>query len=55
MHRRRLSQGETVLDPFGGSGTSGEVADSLGHEAILIELNPTYVQMQKSRDKIGGC
>jgi DNA modification methylase len=32
----------TVLDPFGGSGTTGEVATRLGRNAILIELNPAY-------------
>jgi DNA modification methylase len=31
-----------VLDPFGGSGTTGEVAQRLGREFILIELNPDY-------------
>jgi DNA modification methylase len=32
----------TVLDPFGGSGTTGAVAIELGRHAILIELNPEY-------------
>lgn len=35
----------TVLDPFGGSGTTGEVALSLGRSAVLIELNPEYVKL----------
>lgn len=34
-----------VLDPFGGCGTTGEVAVKLGRRAILIELNPQYVEM----------
>jgi DNA modification methylase len=34
--------GETVLDPFGGAGTTGLVADRLRRNAILIELNPEY-------------
>jgi DNA modification methylase len=29
--------GDTVLDPFAGSGTTGEVALDLGLKAILIE------------------
>ena len=29
--------GDTVLDPFAGSGTTGEVALELGLKAILIE------------------
>lgn len=39
----------TVLDPFGGSGTTGLVADRLGRNAILIELNPDYAAMAERR------
>jgi DNA modification methylase len=35
----------TVLDPFGGSGTVGEVCNALGRNAILIELNPDYKKL----------
>ena len=31
-------EGGTVLDPFGGSGTTGLVADRLKRSAVLIEL-----------------
>jgi DNA modification methylase len=41
--------GGTVLDPFGGSGTTGMVADRLGRAAILIEINPEYVAIAKRR------
>jgi DNA modification methylase len=41
--------GGTVLDPFGGAGTTGLVADRLGRNAILIELNPEYVEMAAHR------
>jgi hypothetical protein len=41
----------TVLDPFGGSGTTAEVALSLGRRAILCELNPKYVDLIKKRLK----
>ena len=44
--------GAKVLDPFAGSGTTGVVAEQLGRDAILIELNPVYVEMQKKRTKI---
>ena len=37
--------GDTVLDPFGGSGTTGMVAIELGRKAILIELNPDYIPL----------
>ena len=45
-------KGGTVLDPFGGSGTTGFVANSLDRNAILIELNEEYVEIAKKR--IGG-
>jgi DNA modification methylase len=38
-----------VLDPFGGAGTTGLVADRLGRNAILIELNPDYAAMAIER------
>jgi DNA modification methylase len=38
-----------VLDPFGGAGTSGLVADRLQRNAILIELNEAYVAMAERR------
>jgi DNA modification methylase len=41
--------GGKVLDPFGGSGTTGEVSESLGRNSILIELNPDYIELQKKR------
>jgi DNA modification methylase len=39
----------TVLDLFGGAGTTGLVADRLGRNAILIELNPQYAEMAERR------
>lgn len=41
--------GDTILDPFGGAGTTGLAADGLGRHAIMIELNPTYAAMAKTR------
>jgi DNA modification methylase len=41
--------GDTVLDPFGGAGTTGLVADRLQRAAILIELNPQYVSLARKR------
>ena len=41
--------GDMVLDPFGGAGTTGLVADRLGRDATLIELNPTYAAMARER------
>jgi DNA modification methylase len=39
----------TVLDPFAGSGTTGLVADQLGRDAVILELNPTYCEMARRR------
>lgn len=38
-----------VLDPFGGAGTTGLVADRLGRNAILCELNHEYAAMAAER------
>jgi DNA modification methylase len=43
--------GEVVLDPFGGSGTTGQVALELGRRAIIIELNPKYVKLIENRTR----
>lgn len=42
----------TVLDPFGGAGTTGLAAEQLGRDAVLIEINPEYAQM--ARERIDG-
>jgi DNA modification methylase len=48
-------EGGTVLDPFGGSGTTAQVASNLNRNAILCELNPEYVEIAKGRlhDSLG--
>jgi DNA modification methylase len=42
-----------VLDPFAGSGTTGQVALANNRKAVLIELNAEYVQLIKKRFGIG--
>jgi DNA modification methylase len=42
-------KGGTVLDPFAGAGTTGLVADRLGRNAVLIELNPANTAMAQQR------
>ncbi len=39
----------TVLDPFGGSGTTGAVAKKLARKFIQIELNPQYCKLSEDR------
>ena len=41
--------GETVLDPFAGSGTTLAVAQKLGREWIGIELSPAYAHNVRER------
>lgn len=43
------AEGDIVLDPFFGSGTTGEVAIKHRREFIGIELNPEYVQLAEKR------
>lgn len=43
--------GQTVLDPFGGAGTTGLVADRMGRNAILIELNQASNDIAENRIK----
>jgi site-specific DNA-methyltransferase (cytosine-N4-specific) len=43
--------GDNVLDPFGGSGTTGVVANELGRNSILVELNPKYAQISKKQKR----
>jgi len=45
-------QGDTVLDPFGGSGTVGMVANWHNRDSILCELNPGYVKLIEERVKM---
>lgn len=41
--------GGFVLDPFAGSGTTGEAAVLEGFKAILIERDPDYLQLIRAR------
>jgi len=41
--------GDIVLDPFFGSGTTGQVCNNLGRRYVGIELNPDYEPLQRDR------
>jgi DNA modification methylase len=43
------AEGDTVLDPFSGSGTTGEVALKLGRNYVGCELNPDYARLSEKR------
>lgn len=47
--RAGCPRGGIVLDPFGGSGTTGMVALAMGRRAILLELNPDYAALARRR------
>lgn len=42
-------EGGTVLDPFGGSGTTAGVAIAHGRKAVICELNPGYAALMPAR------
>ena len=42
-------RGDTVLDTFGGSGTTGVVAQREGRNAILVEMKPEYAAAAEQR------
>lgn len=44
--------GETVLDPFGGSGTTAIAAQAAGRNSVCVELNPEFESLY--RDRFGG-
>jgi DNA modification methylase len=43
------TKGGTVLDPFGGSGTTGVVASKHNRNAVLCELNEGYIDIAEKR------
>ena len=47
--RAGSKEGDTVLDPFMGSGTTGLAAQRLGRSFIGIEINPEYAEMAERR------
>ena len=47
--RAGCPEGGVVLDPFGGAGTVGLMANRLGRDAVLCELNPEYAELARRR------
>ena len=43
------AEGETVLDPFCGSGTTGVACAELGRDFVGIEIDPGYVEIARRR------
>ena len=42
-------KGDLVLDCFGGSGTTGIIADKFGLNSVVIEINPENIKIIKQR------
>lgn len=47
--RAGCPEGGVVIDPFGGSGSTGLAAKKSGRKAVLIEINPEYGDVAKKR------
>lgn len=45
---------ETVIDPFGGTGTTGRVAAELGRRGICIDQNDVYVERMRHEKALLG-
>jgi site-specific DNA-methyltransferase (cytosine-N4-specific) len=43
------SKNSLILDPFGGSNTTGRAAENLGRRWVSIERDPEYVLGSKGR------
>lgn len=49
LHLVNLSGGNTILDPFAGSGTTAIAARKLGRASVLIEQDTDYCRMAADR------
>lgn len=47
-----ISPGDTIFDPFGGSGTTGVEAKLAGFDAELIDINPLAVMLSRMKTTI---
>lgn len=42
-------EGDKILDPFGGSGTTLRVCQQLDRQCTSVDINPDYIEMAKAR------
>ena len=47
------NKGDTVMDPFGGSGTTGYVASKFDRNSVMVERDPKYCDLIKKRLRFG--
>jgi site-specific DNA-methyltransferase (adenine-specific) len=43
------TEGETIIDPFGGSGTTSKVANELGFDTVSYEIDEKYFEIINER------
>lgn len=46
-----VNEGDIIIDPFGGSGTTAKVAKDLGYESVIYEIDKEYCEIIKNRIK----
>ncbi len=46
--------GDTVVDPFGGTGTTAIAALETGRNSVIVEIDPTYVDIVEQRMREGS-
>lgn len=44
-------ENQLIIDPFGGSGTTAKVAKDLGFNALIFEIDKSYIEIIKNRIK----
>jgi hypothetical protein len=44
--------GQLIIDPFGGSGTTAKVAEELGFDSLIFEVEKSYCEIIENRIKI---
>lgn len=49
LMQRSTLEGETILDPFGGSGTTGAAALNLGRHFLIFEISHEYCAIARDR------
>lgn len=42
-------EGDTIIDPFGGSGTTSKIANELGFDSVSYEIDENYFQVARAR------
>ena len=52
--RVTANEGDLIIDPFGGSGTTGKVAEDLGFDSIMYDIDARYCEIMSERTGLGA-